>query len=139
MPDRNKQSLSPYLWLIRVIGVMVPKRLRTDWREEWEAELRHRETLLAEWNRLNWKTKMGLAVRSLGAFRDALWMQTYRWEDEMIQDVRYGLRMLLKNPVFTLVAVLTLGLGIGANTAIFSVINTLLLRPLPVSNPGELI
>jgi hypothetical protein len=64
-----------------------PERLRTDWREEWEAELQHREALLAEWNRLNWKTKMGLGVRSLGAFRDALWMQTYRWEDEMIQDV----------------------------------------------------
>ena len=44
------------LWLIRVIGVIVPRRLRADWRQEWEAELRYRELLLADWDNLNWKT-----------------------------------------------------------------------------------
>src|SRR5262245_19893535 len=109
MTDRaNQRFSSPHLWLIELVGLIVPRRLRADWRQEREAELPYRERLLAEWDKLNWQTKLDLLQRSLGAFWDALLLQPQRWEDDMLQDLRYGVRMLLKHKMFTLVAVLSL-------------------------------
>src|SRR5262245_39243028 len=125
-------------WLIRLIGVIVPRRLRADWRQEWEAELRCREMLLAEWDRLNWRNKFDLLWRSLGASRDALLLQPRRLEDMMFQDLRFGVRMLLKQPSFTLIATLTLSLGIGATSAVFSLIQGVLLTPPPYQQPERI-
>jgi predicted permease len=139
MRQRGRKALArPWLWLVRLIGVIVPRRLRADWRQEWEAELRYREAILAEWDHLDWRGKLALLWQSAGAFMDALWLQPKRLEEEMFQDLRYGARMLLKNKMFTLVAALSLALGIGANTAIFSLINVMMLRPLPVRAPQDL-
>jgi putative ABC transport system permease protein len=128
-----------HLWLIKFIGIIVPRRLRASWRQEWEAELSYREIQLTEWDNLNWRNKLALLWHSLGAFMDALWLQPRRMEDEMFQDLRFGLRMMLKHKVFTVVAALSLALGIGANTAIFSLLDALLLKTLPVKNAEQLV
>src|SRR5215475_13715204 len=96
------QTFRFWLWLIQVIGVIVPRRLRADWQQEWEAELHYRETLLAGWDKLNWHTKFDLFRRSLGAFWDALLLQPQRLEDDMMQDLRFAVRMLSKHKGFTI-------------------------------------
>jgi hypothetical protein len=83
------------------------------------------------------------ARRSLGnvalAREDARAAWTWRWLEELIQDLRYAVRVLRRRPVFAMTAILSLGLGIGANTALFSLVNNLMLKPLPVERPHELV
>jgi hypothetical protein len=75
-----------------------------------------------------------LAIRE-----DALEVWGWQWLEQFRQDVRYGARSLRKNPIFAAAAILTLGLATGATTAIFSLINGVLLRPLPFESPGRLV
>jgi putative ABC transport system permease protein len=137
--DSPDKGFRLWLWLIRLIGVIVPRRLRSDWRQEWEAELQYRESMLSEWDKLDRSRKFDLFVRSLGAFTDALVLQPRRLEAEMFQDLSYGARMLMRQRMVTAAAICVLALGIGANTAIFSVINATLLRPLPYLSPERMV
>jgi len=82
------------------------------------------------------RVEMGGVENHVERVRDA---RGFQWLDEFMQDLRHGCRLLAKNPGFTIVAVLSLGLGIGANSAVFSFADALLLRPLPVRAPGDVV
>jgi hypothetical protein len=62
-----------HLWLIRFIGLIVPRRLRADWRQEWEAELQYREEMLAEWDRLTWRNKLDICCGAARARSGMRW------------------------------------------------------------------
>jgi putative ABC transport system permease protein len=99
------------------------------------AEQKMREGLAPEEARRRTKLEIGGVEQVKEEVREA---RKAAWLDTFVQDVHFGSRVLSNNPGFTVVAVVTLALGIGVNTAIFSMVNSLLLRPMPVPNPEQI-
>ena len=111
---------------------------RGQFESELEEEMRHHLALSAEQ-----RGSADAASRQFGNItllrEESRGMWTWTVWEQFLQDLRYGLRTMAANPLFTAIAVISLALGIGANTAIFSFMDAILLRTLPVKNPSELV
>jgi ABC-type lipoprotein release transport system permease subunit len=134
----RKILLRPWLRIIGLVSLIVPRRLRADWRRQWEADLQFHESLQHKWRGSEWRARRELLRHSSGSIRDALLLQPKRMEEEIFQDLCYGVVRLRKQPGFFMVIILTLGLAIGANTAIFSIVNPVLLNPFPFRDHSRL-
>jgi putative ABC transport system permease protein len=120
--------------LIAAIGLLVPSLHRDEWKAEWLGEL------AAHGQGKGWLTALTLRLRCLGAITDAFWFRRRYREPLMIsQNLRFAFRLMLRRPAFSLVVVLTLALGIGGTTAIYSVVNAVLIKSLPYPEPERLV
>src|SRR5215467_13803889 len=125
-----------------------------EWWHRWRATLRHRDSGETE-EELRFHLEMaeldaarrgedvrearlraGGVTHAAEAVRD---QGSIRWLSDFLRDSRHGIRLLAKSPLFTTAAIVSLTLGIGANTAIFSLIDTVILRPMPVQEPERLV
>ncbi|MPY89346.1 MAG: FtsX-like permease family protein [Luteitalea sp.] len=138
--DSTSTALRLSLAFVRVVSVLVPSSMRVAWREEWHSEIRHRWHWMVESGALTRRSRLDLLRRSMGSVVDASWLRVLATFDlNLTQEVRYAFRSLRRAPTLTIVASSVLALGIGAGTAVFSVVDTLVLRPLPYSEPDRIV
>jgi putative ABC transport system permease protein len=126
--------------VLRMASRLAPADARREWLREWSAEVHYVQQRpwrgRADGHRRRWD----LLLRCCGAFVHAAWLRWDRWRLEMLlQDMKHAVRTLLKRPAFAIITVLTLGIGIGANAAIFSAVRAVLFRPLPFPAPEEIV
>ena len=129
-------------WAARVRGVLSGRRRDADLEDELRlhldlaAEDTRRHTDPADGARRKATVRHGAVAQTMDALRD---QRGLPWIDDLARDVRYSARTLARTPLFTTVVLVTLAIGVGANTAVFGVVNSVLLRPLPYPNASELV
>src|SRR5437868_7406954 len=128
--------------------MMNPKRFLTrsaadaDMAQELEAHLQHEvdENLARGMNREEAIRRARVKLGSMRRVRETVWERnSFEWFETMLRDLRYAIRTLIRTPGFTVTAVLVMALGIGANVALFTVVRSVLLKPLPFREPDRLV